>query len=260
MITTEIKKNTGVVGVTVLSLAGELLDDDISVVVEVFKKILKGNSLFVVCDLTELKKISASSIGHLLNFRRNLLENNGNLVLANLHLDVLEFINSLEDKLLFKVYSDVKSAIDFFRWEYEGEADEIALNFPSDLAVIPPIRQFAKRIAEEKGYSKKDSFRIETIVDEVCNNAVEHGGNKKNDIILRILIDREKIEISVTNTSLSENRDSIKKMAKYLNQPNTALGDSRGRGLALVRMLSNDVVIENIGDGTSVRVTKVREE
>ncbi len=257
----DINKGTGVTGVLVLDIAGAISIDDKSALQNAIQQIMKGNSFFIICDMSKVESVDASFVGMLLEFRRDLLSNNGNLVLASLKLDVLEYLNSLEEKLIFKIYNDVKNALDYYKWEYEGVAEEIVLSFPPDLALVPPIRQFAKRISEDKGYGKKDTFRIETIVDEICNNAVEHGSEAlEEDVALRILIDREKIEISVTNKSRPEKGDDIRKMAKFLNQPNTSIEDSRGRGLALVRMLSNDVKIENSEEGTSVHVTKIREE
>jgi anti-sigma regulatory factor (Ser/Thr protein kinase) len=119
-----------------------------------------------------------------------------------------------------------------------------------------------RRIVKQKGYNEKDAFRIETIVDEICNNAVEHGshGAEGNEINLTVGIDRKKIEISVSNKIDPDKKESLKKMAEYLANPKGAFHETRGRGLALVKMLSNNFQINNSESGTCVQVTKFREE
>jgi len=73
-------------------------------------------------------------------------------------------------------------------------------------------------------------------------------------------IDRKKIEITVTNQSDPEKIESLRKMSEYLSAPKASFHDARGRGLALVKMLSNDFQIDSSDIGTCVHVTKLREE
>ena len=49
-------------------------------------------------------------------------------------------------------------------------------------------------------------------------------------------------------------------MTNYLATPKASFHDKRGRGLALVKMLSNEFKIENSDVGTCVHVTKLRED
>ena len=118
------------------------------------------------------------------------------------------------------------------------------------------------RIARQKGYGQRDSFRIETIVDEVCNNAVEHGPSKaKKNVDLNIKIDRDKIEIEVINVSDPDKLENLKAISKSVAKaPDPKMGQKRGRGLTLIKMLANDLSINFSGEGTSVLVTKLREE
>jgi hypothetical protein len=53
-------------------------------------------------------------------------------------------------------------------------------------------------------------------------------------------------------------RELIKPQARGGNH--VGVDDKRGRGLALIRMLSNDMDVEITECGTTVHVTKLREE
>jgi len=176
-------------------------------------------------------------------------------------MDVFERVHSLDADKIFTSYKDVRSAISLYYWEYQGQVEKITLNFPSELSFVPPVRQMVRRIAKQKNYSNKDAFRIETIVDEICNNAVEHGiQTDDKEVEACIAIDRKKIEITVTNQSDPEKIESLRKMSEYLSAPKASFHDTRGRGLALVKMLSNDFQIDSSDVGTCVHVTKLREE
>jgi anti-sigma regulatory factor (Ser/Thr protein kinase) len=105
-------------------------------------------------------------------------------------------------------------------------------------------------------------FRSEAIVDEVCNNAVEHGSVQiKKNIDLTINIDHEKIELEVVNASDPDKVEALKALSMSMPKtPDAKYGQRRGRGLTLIKMLSNNLDINLSTDGTSVHVTKLREE
>jgi len=138
----------------------------------------------------------------------------------------------------------------------------VSVTFPPFLKLVPPVRQFASRLAKHSGYTVKDAFRIETIVDEVCNNAIDHGAKGRDvEVTMRMAIDKEKVRIDVTNLSDPEKVSVLKELIKPAEGLSTHVGDDdrRGRGLALIRMLSNDMDVKITDRGTSVHVTKLRE-
>lgn len=259
----EITQGKEVPEITIVTLRGKLGHDTIKKIRQAFDSIIADDRVFVVADMSDVEYISSASVGELMGCRTSLLEKDGNLVLAGLKIDVLETLTALDADKIFKVYKDVRSAINLYYWEYQGQVERVNLAFPSELNFVPPVRQLVRRIAEQKDYSSKDAFRIETIIDEICNNAVEHGcqiEGEDEEVDVVISIDRKKIEISISNTSDPEKIDMLKKISKYLSSPKISFLDKRGRGLALVKMLSNDFQIDSSDYGTCVHVTKIREE
>jgi anti-anti-sigma factor len=241
-------------------IEGELDANSIESLNKNFKKILAMNHVYTIVEMSKVSFISSAAVGEFMECRQLLAEKGGDLVFAGLNFDLKAQMNNLGANKIFKFHNDLRSAINAYSWEVQQKPEKIWLSFPPELKFVPPVRQLASRIAHQKGYGQRDSFRIETIVDEICNNAVEHGmPDKTRDIELFIKIDRKKIELEVVNLSDPEKIDSLKAISKSI------LGTSekkleRGRGLSLIKMLSNDLAIDFTGKGTTVHVTKLREE
>jgi anti-sigma regulatory factor (Ser/Thr protein kinase) len=91
---------------------------------------------------------------------------------------------------------------------------------------------------------------------------VEHGLKKQGcDITISITIDKDKIDIKVSNRSDPEKIAQLRELLKPTEANNHVGNDlKRGRGLALIRMLSTDMKVDITESGTSVRVIKLREE
>ncbi len=258
----DVSKSINFPKVTVISFAGKMGFSSIKPISSTFEKEINDDNKFIVADMSKVASISSPVIGELMGCRTSLLAKEGDLVLAGCKMDVLETLNALDADKIFKIFIDVRSASNYYYWEFHGQRENIDLSFPSDLSFVPPVRAFIRRIAKQKRYNNKDAFRIETIVDEICNNAVEHGANEEKDegIGVRVTIDRDKIELSISNKTDPGKVEALKKMSKYLTKPKTSLKETRGHGLALVKMLANDFQIDSSESGTCVKITKLREE
>jgi anti-sigma regulatory factor (Ser/Thr protein kinase)/anti-anti-sigma regulatory factor len=245
----------------ILHIKGEMVSEDMGKISAAFEVVQKGKFIYVIADMQEATLISSPALGELMGCRTQLVQQGGDLVLAGLSLKLRERLTAMDANKIFKFYPDVRSAMNAFRWDYRGHSENLTLNFPSQMHFVPPVRQLVSRIAKQKGFSNRDSFRIETIVDEICNNAVEHGvQDRKSCVDLSVTINPKKIEIKVNNTSDPEKAKSLKEISKTLAAPKPVDAQMRGRGLALVKMLANDFAIECCDAGTSVHVTKIREE
>ncbi len=247
---------------TLVRLKGPLSGAEQAELDRVFENIIQGHPPFVVAEMSETTIFTSSALGNFMNYRKKLVERNGDLVFAGLSLDIRSLLNLLGANRIFRMYNDTQTAINAYRWEKEHLRQATHLSFPSDLKFVPAVRQFVSRITKQKNYGSRDSFRIETIVDEVCNNAVEHGNNTAGrNVELTMNIDRERVELQVTNATNPEKVDMLREMSKsVLNSPQPSLEQKRGRGLALIKMLSNDLRIGFSEEGTSVHVTRLRGE
>lgn len=247
--------------VAIIHVEGELDSGSIQDIARCFDSVLSGKYTFAVADVSNVSLISSAALGELMGCRSSLLDRGGDLVLAGLALDVKEKLTAMDANRIFRFFGDVNSALHAYDWDYKDRSETVDLTFPSQLKFVPPVRQLISRLAHQKGYNRRDSFRIETIVDEICNNAIEHGVQKvsgKVQIIAKI--DRKKIEIRVINTCDHEKAQALKELSTSLFTPKARKDEKRGRGLCLIKMLSNDFNIEQSDDGTSVHVTKLKED
>jgi anti-sigma regulatory factor (Ser/Thr protein kinase) len=121
------------------------------------------------------------------------------------------------------------------------------------------VRRFISGIAKQKGYTARDAFRIETIVDEIANNAIEHGDASQPEISVELRIDRRKFELLVRNKTLMDKANQLKYVLEA-NKETAQSGDTRGRGLALVKLISNSINVSIDKSGTEVKITKMRED
>jgi anti-anti-sigma factor len=262
-LTIEIKDVPRSDGIVALYFSGELVSDCVQQINECFTGIISRSKNYAIVDLSAVTLISSAVLGEFMGCRKRLAEKGGDLVFTGLNLEMRTKLNLMGATKIFRIYSDFRTALNAYKWDIERQPEKIQISFPPFLKIVPPLRQLVSRIARQKGYGNRDSFRIETIVDEICNNAVEHGKPGANELIdLTIVIDPDKIEIDVRNMSDPEKIESLTAQLLPENEKTGKLKPDakRGRGLTLIKMLSDELSVECTEQGTCVRVKKVREE
>ncbi len=250
--------SSGCEGVTVVTISGELTSASIDEITAFFSSIVEDHPPYIIAEMSNVSSFSSSALGSFMGSRQRFVEREGDLVFAGLTLDLKSKLSLLGAHKIFQVFPDVRSALVAYTYEKKGHSQMVTLSFPSQLRYVPSIRQMISRIALQKGYSSRDAFRIETIVDEVCNNAVEHGAqSSEHNIDLSVGIDSKKIEIKVINLSNPEKIEALKELASTVSSEAVSdMANKRGRGLALIKMLSNDLTIDISNGGTSVHVVR----
>jgi anti-anti-sigma factor len=248
--------------VCLVRLSGELDIDSVAAIDRCFSQNAGSSKKHAIADLSQVTIVASAALGKLLGIKRRFVEKGGDLVLAAMSLELKMKFMLMGANKIFKVYNDLRSAMNAYAWDVKHETEHLRISFPPNLAVVPAIRNFVSRVMVNKGYSDRDSFRIETIVDEICNNAVQYGSPGKTDnISLRIKVDWGKIEIDAENISDTDKKDMLRKHMDNLKNNIHVQGDSaRGRGLALVKMLASELTAEITDTGTMVHVTKLKEE
>jgi anti-anti-sigma factor len=258
-----IQEIPGAEKVTILHFSGELLSECVKRINECFAALAKNGKTYAIVDMAKVVLISSAALGEFMGCRKRLIEHDGDLVFSGLNLELRTKLNLMGATKIFKTFTDLRSAINAYQWEVERKPEKIHLTFPPYLKIVPPLRHLVSRIARQKGYGNRDSFRIETIVDEVCNNAVEHGRPGADNLIdLTVIIDPEKIEIDVRNMSDPEKVAALTTMLLPESSEKQKLKPDvkRGRGLTLIKMLSDELTVDTTERGTIVRVKKAREE
>jgi len=260
----EINEVSGTQNAVIINFSGELCSLCISKISDTFDKIDFNftSNKFVIAEMSEVTMISSAALGEFMGGRKRLIEKGGELVFAGLNIELRTKLNLMGANKVFRFYNDQRSAISAYKWEYEKHPEHLHLSFPPYLKLVPPIRSLVSRVARQKGYGNRDAFRIETIIDEVCNNAIEHGlEGQNNKIDMKVTIDPGKIEFVVTSISDPEKMYALRALLKPEEDATKwRTDDKRGRGLDLIKMLSNELSVECNEAGTSVHVKKLREE
>jgi len=116
---------------------------------------------------------------------------------------------------------------------------EIKIELPTNAYFMSGVRDFTlSMIRNMTDFSEQWSYRFQSVVDELCNNAIEHGSNKEDHIYITFTtFPNQSIQISVADNGSnpdSKSADEIRKIIKEnRNKEMTELG-IRGRGLAFI--------------------------
>ena len=242
-----------------LHFSGELNASDCQAVNVVFQGQMNSGKRFIIVIMEEVTFISSPFLGALMGCKLRLTEQDGNMVLVGLGYPMKEKLFQMGADRIFHFYPDIPSAYHRFNWEHAEGVQALRLEFPPKLPVIPAVRCFLSNVARQKGYSSRDTFRIETLVDEIANNAIEHGDPDQSIIYLEAKISRRKMELVVRNKThmdkVSQLRELVDSNLDVVQGPST-----RGRGLALIKLISHSMDVSIDQTGTCVRVTKLRED
>lgn len=142
--------------------------------------------------------------------------------------------------------------------------EEMHIKFPADFCFVPGVRACISRICAGMGFDDHEAYQIETIVDEVCNNAVEHGSKSKQDIVMvDCSISPGVLEFQITDSGYKEFK--AKEVFEH-NKRRIEQGwdleemDQRGRGLLIIQRMIDGMSIEKTGRGTKVKLYKTHQE
>ncbi|HOY65679.1 MAG TPA: ATP-binding protein [Candidatus Ozemobacteraceae bacterium] len=117
------------------------------------------------------------------------------------------------------------------------------------------VRVNTENIARSMGFDEDQVFDITLAVEEAYANAIEHASRHGPDLELEIIyfLLEDRIEISVHDTGcgfLAPQDDGTPPRFRGIES-------SRGRGIALIRMLSDAAdILSEPGIGTLIRITK----
>ncbi|HNW33695.1 MAG TPA: ATP-binding protein [Candidatus Ozemobacteraceae bacterium] len=117
------------------------------------------------------------------------------------------------------------------------------------------VRVNTEAIARSMGFTEDQIFDITLAVEEAYTNAIEHASRRGPDLELEIVyhLHADRIEISVHDTGCGFDAPSSNDVKILL----AGIECSRGRGIALIRMLSDVAdIISEPGIGTLIRITK----
>jgi anti-sigma regulatory factor (Ser/Thr protein kinase) len=139
---------------------------------------------------------------------------------------------------------------------------EFKFEMPANVEFVPVVRVAMQSIAHIFGFNDKEAYEIEFAVDEICNNAIEHGSKgKDNTITMECKFDKRYIEIIVKDSGspqfnveeiLNEGRRLMEEEAEKLKLDIFR----RKRGLIIVQKYVDKLDITSNPTGTIVKMVK----
>jgi anti-sigma regulatory factor (Ser/Thr protein kinase)/anti-anti-sigma regulatory factor len=251
-----------------VNLSGTFDENSVDSVRDEFEKVFENDRPFVIVNVLNVDEICGAAVGEIMEWRKKISANlSGDFCFCDASPSLEKEMKQIVGDGVIRFFADSATAINYLSWEYKGHVETVILTIPSSLKVVPMARKLVSQTVALKGYSRRESFQIETIIDELCNNAVEHGSGEESEegIEIAVAIGREKVEINISNSTgykqgvTRKSKEVVQMMEKFVSSPNNTIDESRGRGLALVKMLSNEFEIDSSEYGTCVHVTKYRE-
>ena len=122
---------------------------------------------------------------------------------------------------------------------------ERELRVPADFARMPEIRDFADAAAAAAGFGEDQRYAIKMAFGEAAANAIEHGSEEGDSIDLHAYVENDHLVLHVRDYGTFVPRVDPR-------------GDlpERGRGLAFMNEMMDEIGIEPARDGTRVRLAK----
>lgn len=146
------------------------------------------------------------------------------------------------------------------------EETKISITIQTHAYHISGIRDFTMNLVKNMtGFSEKWAWRFQAVIDELCNNAIEHGSRKGEEIMIHFLVSQDQLTLTVEDTGSSptaKNANQMKELIKQkLNeQAKNTLGSFsiRGRGLPQIVYSWSDSLdfFDRPQGGLKVQITK----
>ncbi len=121
----------------------------------------------------------------------------------------------------------------------ENKPVTITITLPTNAYFVSGIRDFTLGLIRNMTeFSEQWAFRFQSVVDELCNNAIEHGSAAGHDIKITFVNNpRESIEIKVEDSGTGKTKISAKELQAIVNErrnPGYVHMGIRGRGLSKI--------------------------
>lgn len=137
---------------------------------------------------------------------------------------------------------------------------KITIILPTNAYFLSGIRDFTLTMTKNMtGFSDQWAYRFQSVVDELCNNAIEHGSAKGKDITISFISHpQESLDIVVEDTGTGPNHYTALEMRDLLKRQmekvQTQFLGLRGRGLAKIVAEWTDEIVFEDRDGGGLRV------
>ena len=244
-------------GLAVISVASPL---DIPAIVP-FKaavdRCIEKNNLFIVVNLENVNFMDSPFVGTLMGCRKTLQQKGGDLAICAASQFLQDRLSIMGLDRVFHFYSSPQSAISDFH--FLGSKEQFSLVLPLQRNCVTLLRRFICSVLTKKGFKSKLIFHIETIVDELANNAIDYSDSNSRTFSANLTISRKKIVLIIKNSRGKMDKAAINLLFDKYKNPVINAESVRGRGIPLVKMLSNSANLDVSQTEVIVQVTKIVE-
>ncbi len=132
---------------------------------------------------------------------------------------------------------------------------EITITLPTNAYFVSGIRDFTLGLIRNMTeFSDQWAFRFQSVVDELCNNAIEYGSKPGDNIIITFINHpKDNIEIIVKDSGSGKVKitaEELTSIVKERTNPQYIHTGIRGRGLSkIVSEWTDELVFNNTGNG-----------
>lgn len=133
---------------------------------------------------------------------------------------------------------------------------EIRIAIPTQAYFMSGIRDFVVNLTKNlTGFSSQWAFRFQAVVDELCNNAIEHGSKAGEFIKVTLISTKNKsLEVIVEDTGTGKDKINAQQLTALLLERKQMMTTQylgfRGRGLPkIVGEWTDELVFEDTPEG-----------
>lgn len=122
------------------------------------------------------------------------------------------------------------------------------ITFPADYKNIAALRDLVFHCAKLQGFGTKQAEHLKSVVDELCNNAIEYGSQPNSEVMLTIQAEENTIRITCQDQGLG-NKLKAEDLRKIMEKE-VGPGEKRGRGArVIVRSFVDELDIKDAPGG-----------
>jgi anti-sigma regulatory factor (Ser/Thr protein kinase) len=136
----------------------------------------------------------------------------------------------------------------------------ISITLPSTAYFMSGIRDFTLNLVKNTtDFEEKWAYRFQSVIDELCNNAIEYGSTPGSDIrVIFSSVKGEYLQLAVEDTGTGKNSvkaAEVKKLFDERRTPGYVFTGIRGRGLAKIVGEWTDEIHFEDREGGGLRIT-----
>jgi anti-sigma B factor antagonist len=213
--------------------------------------------VFVVVNLENVNFIDSPFVGTLMGCRKMLQQRGGDLAICSSSQFLQDRLSVMGLDRIFHFYTSPQTAISDFH--FLGSKEHFSFVLPLQRNCVTLLRRLLCAILTKKNFKPKLIMHIETIIDELANNAVDYSSPDSKDFFAGVSISRKKIVMIVKNTHSKLEKPAMDALQNRYQNPKIDAESTRGRGIPLIKMLSNSVNLDISKTEVIVQVTKIVE-